>query len=271
MLASLLPGFRDLRTPLVTGYLYLLVTWLVFGEWLLGEGADNELAERGHRLFDLAGRPAIAIAVSFGAYLLGSLLAVRDIDKVNGWIPSNFRARSELNDQVRSWISTRTQDAASRGVTLDDYGSTKHMSFELTRGLQEGRENLPPPLSSEDQSQTHEAVGFVFQHALEWCVLREKDQMIARLQKEHELVWNDYDRHRSEAELRFSISVPLILLTVVASCLWTPFALLGLTVPIMLLRQGVSLVQEANDKVWHALINGTISSPAMNEFQGLTG
>ncbi|MFF4392878.1 MULTISPECIES: hypothetical protein [unclassified Streptomyces] len=32
MLASLLPGLRELRTPLATGYLYLLLLFLLFSD-----------------------------------------------------------------------------------------------------------------------------------------------------------------------------------------------------------------------------------------------
>jgi hypothetical protein len=32
MISHLLPGFRNIRTPLATGYLYLLLLWLWVGE-----------------------------------------------------------------------------------------------------------------------------------------------------------------------------------------------------------------------------------------------
>jgi hypothetical protein len=75
MLANLLPGFRDLRAPLAAGYLWLAAIWVWFAHVL--PSSPNEATGFLKRVYELAGaagRPAIGIALSFTAYLLGVLM-----------------------------------------------------------------------------------------------------------------------------------------------------------------------------------------------------
>ncbi len=71
MLASLLPGVRDLRAPLAAGYLWLLAVWLGFESRM---PAREDLPDSVAAVIDACGglTPlAAGIAVSFLAYLLG--------------------------------------------------------------------------------------------------------------------------------------------------------------------------------------------------------
>ena len=71
MLANVLPGIREIRAPLAAGYLWLLCGWLIFdlpsGNEL--DGPVREVVELAQRVPD----SAVAIALSFAAYLIGSL------------------------------------------------------------------------------------------------------------------------------------------------------------------------------------------------------
>jgi hypothetical protein len=76
VLASALPGFRDLRGPLIAGYLWLLFGWLILDPELPppannGTGFVDTLLD----LADVVGRVGIALAVSVAAYLVGSISA----------------------------------------------------------------------------------------------------------------------------------------------------------------------------------------------------
>ncbi|WP_432190694.1 hypothetical protein, partial [Streptomyces sp. Tue6028] len=74
MLASLLPGLRELRTPLTVGYLWLICVWLWFHD-LLPQRATAHGAIRD--LYDLAAMLPSAsalAAVTFTAYFLGSII-----------------------------------------------------------------------------------------------------------------------------------------------------------------------------------------------------
>jgi hypothetical protein len=77
MLATLLPGVRHLRTPLVTGALYFLLLWLWVGpENVTPEQGSSEVEGRLIQLGDLLGHGGIVAALSLGAYLVGSIMTI---------------------------------------------------------------------------------------------------------------------------------------------------------------------------------------------------
>jgi hypothetical protein len=73
MLTNLLPGIRDIRTPLATGYLWLLTLWF----WIPSHfkhtppttGIPGDITHLAH----YASRAGVGIAISFAAYLVGVL------------------------------------------------------------------------------------------------------------------------------------------------------------------------------------------------------
>jgi hypothetical protein len=75
ILANALPGFRDLRAPVIAGYMWLIFVWLL---------VDPNLSHRpsstlGGALYDLGnrvGHVGIAVAVSVAAYLIGTVSQV---------------------------------------------------------------------------------------------------------------------------------------------------------------------------------------------------
>jgi chromosome segregation ATPase len=72
MLASLLPGIRELRAPLAAGYLWLLVGWLAFHSHLPAREQANGVIEALYNLEGLVSALGFGVAVSFAAYLIGS-------------------------------------------------------------------------------------------------------------------------------------------------------------------------------------------------------
>jgi hypothetical protein len=70
MFAQFLPGFREIRGPLASGFLWLLLGWLVVHSSIAE--AHGEIAEVKELGGKLGATPLTAVA-SFVAYLLGSL------------------------------------------------------------------------------------------------------------------------------------------------------------------------------------------------------
>jgi hypothetical protein len=72
----LLPGLRELRAPLVAGYVHLLSLFILFwGAIPTKSEAEGSLSQ----IYDLAdwlGKPIMLAVATFGAYLLGSLLRI---------------------------------------------------------------------------------------------------------------------------------------------------------------------------------------------------
>jgi hypothetical protein len=84
MLASLLPGLRDVRTPLTIGYLWLTFAWIVWGDHLPdGRPSGNGPIARLYDLSDFLGNGAVIAAISFSAYVLGAVSdLIEDVDRV---------------------------------------------------------------------------------------------------------------------------------------------------------------------------------------------
>jgi hypothetical protein len=72
MLANLLPGVRELRAPLAAGYLWLLAVYLAF-EPLVPRDIEGTLWDSLDRLREAISPAGVAVAVSFLAYVVGSL------------------------------------------------------------------------------------------------------------------------------------------------------------------------------------------------------
>ena len=73
MLANILPGLRDLRAPLVAGYVFLVGLWfLVSPSTVAPKG--NSGYDLGYHLGQFAGRAAVLAAASLVAFFIGLLL-----------------------------------------------------------------------------------------------------------------------------------------------------------------------------------------------------
>src|SRR3989442_9897815 len=90
ILSSALPGFRDLRGPVIAGYMWLLFAWLCVTPDL-DHRPDDQI---GGSLYDLAhdvGRVGVAVAVSVAAYLIGSIYQEESDALRRGWDSNTIR------------------------------------------------------------------------------------------------------------------------------------------------------------------------------------
>jgi hypothetical protein len=73
VLASLLPGLREIRAPLAAGYLWLVVAWLVFQDRVETGAAASGSVDALLTLKDELGTGGLTAAATFVAYLVGAL------------------------------------------------------------------------------------------------------------------------------------------------------------------------------------------------------
>ena len=73
MLASLLPGLREVRAPLAAGYLWLVVAWVVLEPVVPQRAEASGVVASLYRAGDILSVLGVGVALSFAAYLLGSL------------------------------------------------------------------------------------------------------------------------------------------------------------------------------------------------------
>ncbi len=277
MLASILPGLRDLRTPLATGYLWLLVIWLTFGQSrLVPEDPDNLFASRLQDLASLVGPAATLAAVSFAAYLLGSILTAdlslvlgltESADEVYPWpqrwiLPESLVTNQSIRADVLSdWLHATVQiDTAVAAWIASNQGAETGLPSSVRQAL----------VSEAERGSGRDSAREVLLDGLAESIEYLEPELVTQLrQTENEQVFQDFDRLEAEVKLRFSLLIPLVLLVILGVILLWPWwlklvALAGLLLPIRLYRQGMFLLEESRLVVTSALVSGRIQSPTVN-------
>lgn len=232
MLASLLPGLRDVRTPLTVGYLYLLVGWLLFA----GHVPRQRPPDDGFitRLFDLVGilGPAAAVAaLSFLAYVLGALLTV-----------STDRGAGRL-----------LLDRLNRRVGVDPRQTDRQLA-ELLRAVAERIEDKSGGLTPEERREVDEEASRAGRASAA--------DLRVRLLVANQELYGEYDRLSAEADFRLNLCAPLALLgaTATSQLHWSCAAFTSVLV-VSLAYQGLARRTEAVSVLSRAVLSNVIEHP----------
>lgn len=210
MLSTLLPGIRELRVPLIVGYLWLLVLWLLFGQALLQVPSAGGPIGRVQQLATYVGRPGTLAALSLTAYLLGSTVSVDRRHKLF-WRFSR-RGRSGTVEEFLDWANSQSADAP------------------------------------------------VDRRQLEQLLLGQARRFETKLLVANERLYGDFDRLRSEAELRLNIAPPLAALSAILTVhVNLAFSAL-LIVPVVLILDGISRLKAGHDVVLQSLMAGVVKT-----------
>ena len=108
ILANALPGFRDMRAPLMSGYLWLVFIWLLVEPDLTKRPEDAVLRS----IYDLAtsaGSVWVGIAAGTFAYLAGSVTQM-----MTEWVEQRLDRRAR--DRRQSCRCGRRRDCRDRSV-----------------------------------------------------------------------------------------------------------------------------------------------------------
>lgn len=275
--ASILPGLRHVRTPLVTGYLYFVAIWLLLGsERLVPQSSGESVWERRlAQLVNIAGPTGTTLALSLAAFLVGSMAVFSRLP----WLTRRDAGDPDWLADLRAWadeVSSRIKNDVTYGFLLEHPGLTPAFKRQLRATWQDeygiergdGREVI----AAHDLTDHMEdpVAPQVLSPALVAAIRSEFSLLTVRLQIERESLWNDYDRLRSESELRYSISVPLFLLVVITATTWHVATLAGLLLPAALLGQAISTERRAHLQVWTAVTHEVIESPTVGLIRGLS-
>lgn len=204
MVASLLPGFREIRNPVVIGTLWMVATWLFVAERKpeVTRGGIDTHAGLGE-LVEFAGRPGVTLALGFIAYLLGS-------------------AYLALIEGVRH----RTSEAYLR--RYPDPGSNWHILERPLRPpiIQEILDRFGRPISHWSKQRLYDSVYSTARQLLQNAgvdaaeipnvaaetarsSMSEVMNIGPRLLVGHPNLYQEFDRWRSEARLRDGLVIPL--------------------------------------------------------------
>jgi hypothetical protein len=228
LLTSLLPGLREVRTPLTVGYLYLLLGWLWFADHIPRHKPKGDgLVARLFELSDIFGPAASVAALTFVAYILGALLTLS--------FP-NVLARSHLFLIGVDARQTRRQllevlDAV--GMSLFEYsqGFSPDERDELERDIERAQRAGPADLR-------------------------------VRLLVANQELYGEYDRLAAEAEFRLNLCLPLIALSITAAAdVHWAYALVGLGLTSALAGRGLVRQSEARSVLDRAMLSGLVDHP----------
>ena len=261
ILANALPGFRDLRGPIIAGYLWLVCAWLIVDPNL----DKRPGSEPGKALYDMAhhvGRLGVFLALSVAAYFIGS--ASQFLSQALGrlWRQSRDRVtafRGRKNSGIRELGGGSPAAVLIYSARSNVLSTLKRWSYDT--------ENDPPPWRR--QQKANEMIGFVEGRAyiaVSEIELELSVPAILLVGKEPEL-FAEVDRLSAEGELRLSVIPPLLALTVVASLQGSPWWLVAVIPTLLLLYQGIAKDEDAQRTVAQAVERGLIQSAVLTRFR----
>jgi hypothetical protein len=230
VLTSLLPGFRELRVPLTIGYFWLFDAWIWFSGALPDKRPEDGPVARAFDLSDLLGTAAVLAAVSFLAYLIGSLLQIPLLIRLPEWFIRLFPVESSDSKATR-------EEYQSFLGRLGDRIETRISGFQ-------------PHDYEEVTSDAHRATAATV------------DELRPRLLVANQELYSEYDRLASEAQFRINVCPPLLALGVTASlseaCWWI---LPAAVVTYALLSQGLRKRAQSVSVIQRAVLGGVLDHP----------
>jgi hypothetical protein len=281
LLAQILPGFRDFRTPLVTGYLWLIVLWILIGMPLPDkderEGVMGAINAFGNFL-----TPTIYVGVlSFLAYVIGMLLMVDikagSVIRLGPRFSLPYVSRSDL-DVINAHIEAAFHRARVRrvnGYEIEREFRLKTMidseeDYQIHHGENQGNERL-----MDDAWREYSLKELRTPVAEE--IVRSIPSLAIKLQDKNPLLYGSYDRDRSESEFRLSIAPPIAVLSVQfillgmdrTMTLWPWAGYIGLIAVVALLVKGFQKRFSSVNVVVTALEIGTIESQMITRLESV--
>lgn len=261
MLASILPGFREVRVPLAAGYISLLALYVAIGREPSFYVDQTGVLKLISSLFaDLGTGPSLA-AITFAAYISGAVVegVAKAISNIltSLWAMIKFsRSRFIPTSRLSTFwnlVLTKTFDV----VQADD---------AISRTYKDIATKNEKALAEIGYKATVTAIVCV---QVEFYVGRlEEDfnNVPARLMGKDPELWSAWDRARSESEFRLAVGFSGALLTGALVYQSGPLAAAGFLVCMGLLAQAGTKQREAVSILTEALEAGRISSPVLDDF-----
>ena len=281
MLTNLLPGFRHTRVPLIAGTLWLLITWVVLGDRLLPDAGGGRVETLLYDLGSLVGRPTMMAGLAVLATLVGGMAPRPPVRLIARRLPINERGRwwqsalcwlfgtepelAEGQGDFSHWLHRRASLAPKELAWSQFTGERCPAVLQVAaRDLREngsarvgGQRLANSDFVGDDDPSPHDWLTWGLAEA---SIRTELDRELPlQLQIERESLFNEYDRLRSESELRAAVVIPfmlLILMLTTESLLWA----FALAIPIWLLRQAVRSCLEAEQLLLSAVRHGAVRS-----------
>jgi hypothetical protein len=249
-LTGLLPGVRDIRAPLIAGYIWLLTAWVIVEPHLPSKQEATGPLRAILALSDVTSSVVLAFGASFLAYLAGSLSEA-------------FVSRGPLASRTSLLLSRR-----GRGLILTYTNVRSQRIFAMAREKGPPYEFLHEQMMNDPRAgpYTMQPEGPALHDLAEFLgevTTSELELTMTRLASDDAQMFSVIDRIRAEAELRLAIVAPLTLLACVLAVTWNWFWLIGLVPITGLFWDGLVRSRAANDRVADAIYLERVEPPTV--------
>jgi hypothetical protein len=238
-LSNLLPGLRDLRTPLVAGYAWLLGLWLTLSGVETTATAGAHLAEVMAPLTRYFGPGMVLAGLTVTAYLIGSLTQASSRTVIPGIGIAQWFANAGFRFTGVGIWSVNTLDGLSRATLAREADLERFATWALDEDHDKWVQGafsdvFPQLLRAHSRLSASEQLILERRQATRGTTNRILDELdlpsaAVRLRIADKDLWESYDRLQAEAELRLSLGFPLMLIAwgVAGTGLWLS-AMVGL-------------------------------------------
>ncbi len=293
---------RHLRAPLAAGYLWLLVAYLIAEPSWPDRDEAGPLIDAFHRLGDFTSAIGQAVALSFLAYVAGAVseaLFNGPLHRLAIRLGMNLPARrmAALKAFVREklgmayesmrWavVEARRSPSPSDETEIakgfarkfapafvdlvgDDGYSYKPLPYSLEKATFWSK---VPSLKRRDTYEPYRPdrqIEQMIEATASLVIERDLESVEFRLLREHKDLYLEADRLRAEAEFRFAVAVPLLLLPVGVlmqeiSATSMLIAAGAVAAAVVFYLSGLFRNRSANDLVVDAIVEGAVVSPTI--------
>jgi tetratricopeptide (TPR) repeat protein len=240
VLTNLLPGLREIRAPVVSGYLWLAFFFLLLHHDLPSSDHPGSVLRPLFHLFDDLSALGIATVASVAAYLVGS--AMQEVLKLLGRL---FAPRKPLYAPAGTHLSTDGKRNLARAVRIQVERISRRLFQVAMSPGERGIDEAPGPDAVERELPL-----------VRMLLLDQQSELVGEL-----------DRLQAEADLRITVAAPLAALGVYFAFKISYGWGLLLVPAVMLFVQGYQRQREAGDFLAGILHSGRASAPAVTDFE----
>jgi hypothetical protein len=257
ILSNIIPGLREIRAPLIAGYIWLIVAWVLVRPDLDTRPSDEvfgSVYDLGHEV----GPIAVVAAASVSAYLIGCLSQVLTEALLTRVVTDRATG---LRGRIREFMGIQDADPIPP-IPLERidraYARGQAAIDELGRGIADR------PASRLSTSALNELDAR--RRTARSEALRELERPATLLVGDQPELFSEVDRLRAEGDLRLAVVLPLAALVSVfaANQSWLWF----LAVPLIVILGGDGLAKLTRSQavIAHAVALNKVRSPSQDDF-----
>jgi hypothetical protein len=239
---------REIRTPLAIGYTWMLATWLAWQAWFSDSGRGDEFLGPLRDLGEVLTVLGAPIALGFVAYIVGSL-------------SQDAFAPLLLKPTIAPFIGAEVlprgvEQRWARFLRVTSIPAEERLRLRFGNQFYEGFLEIGGR-SPDEADPVADAQDDLYRFQ------REVPDVAVELMAKRPDLFQEFDRHRAESDLRLAMIPPLLGLDLVLVLTAGPQWGLGLVVLPMLYLQGLQRLRLSNDVVATASLLLELSHPGV--------